>query len=544
MSRLHLSALLCLLAVVGSACVPQPPESTEPDPDACDSEIQLVCDGNAVAKRDSCTGDLSDHDECPAACAAGACVDCAPNAGTICDGDDVVTIDSCGAIEESIESCANGCSGGACIDPSCTPDAATVCIDDAVYAEDSCGNVGDFALLCENGCQDGACVGCTPEAFLGCVDGDIRHFDSCGVVGDVQTDCDEACESTPNGVQCVDAAQCTPGDGFTAACFEGDFYSVDTCGNVETDRLLVECPNGCGPNDCLPCQPIPQGLTCDGNNVHELLGGCDTAPEAGDLVEECPERCAQGTCVNASNCFEGVACDGNTVIAVDTCSGPGDVIETCEGTCTDGRCDPVEGGEIQCLANGFSIRLTGGSFGNDGIQCGGCFDLDEACDDRFECLTICGPEVLECDANSRLSIPGSYIFGSCLVDDGQPSYANLCSLVDCGDAMGAEPEPQPEPTPEPTPEPSAEPSTEPPADCAVNGVSVEIPGPGGDGTLECGGCFGFDNFCDDAVACAEACTSKLTCNGGEVWFDSDFRVGSCSDASGDLAAMCEVVCAN
>lgn len=75
------------------------------------------------------------------------------------------------------------------------------------------------------------------------------------------------------------------------------------------------------------------------------------------------------------------------------------------------------------------------------------------------------------------------------------------------------------------------------ASCTCTGVSCTA------GSLRCGGCFGFDDFCDDAAACASACGGQATCddNGimlnGQAGATCDFCPGDCG-----YPEACAAVC--
>jgi hypothetical protein len=343
--------------------------------DGGDCELVIVCDGNSVAEFDPCTSSRTVIESCSGgtpACYQGGCVACAPNAGKVCVGKELVEVDSCGQSGAS-ESCSNRCLAGACVGAQCQSGAKTDCHEDSLVSFDSCGNIDNVILKCAAGCSGGACTGCTPDYYISCFDGDVYSLDSCGVLGTKKEDCGTgSCVASPGSITCQAGVTCTKDNKYT--CLNGNLHFVDTCG-ATLPEIYQDCPNGCDNTGCLPCVPVEVGKSCVGSAVHKLMGGCGGTPTVGAKVEDCANGCQNGACL-PPGCIPnaGRKCVGSAVYATDSCGATGALIENCPAGCENGACKSGGAGGSGGFggssgSGGTGATGGGGTGGGGGIEC-------------------------------------------------------------------------------------------------------------------------------------------------------------------------------
>ena len=324
---------LLVLIFVFASCGPSGPSG----PPACVSNSTLLCEAGGVVEINSCTEARTRIEECPEECLLGECTSCAPTTGVVCVGEERFAVDSCGNLEDMIQVCPNGCIDGFCIDPECTLEGDRICEGDLVIEVDSCDNQRTIVTRCpaERPCENGRCDGCGLPDVIACFDGDLYEYDACGEQVGLAGICDASCDG--QALQCSEE-ECTPNAGIV--CHEGNMHFRDSCEGVQAE-IQEECEGGCNANGCIDeCPESVVGRTCFEGNVHAMTRGCESAPvRVTAIIESCPDGCVGGSCASVA-CPEnqGAVCEENERFSVDGCGVRGERIEVCEGECQNAKC--------------------------------------------------------------------------------------------------------------------------------------------------------------------------------------------------------------
>lgn len=404
-----------------------------------------------------------------------------------------------------------GCDGGTVGgDAGCQTELAVVCDGDDVTARDNCSGASTVVETCSGACYRGACVDCAPEAGRLCMGSNVHDVDSCGNVGAVVETCTGECRAG----SCV-GAECTPEA--SMACVEDTLYTRDSCDNLE--NAIAVCQNGCESGACTGCTPNMYTICYDGD-----IYSVDSCRVLGAIVEDCAETCRFDagaiSCVTGATCTIGTeqTCFRGDLHYVDDCgSVQPDVSQDCESGCNDSGCLPCAPAPIGTTCSDGNVHeLLGG--------CGG--------------TPTAGAMVEACAQGCR---DGACLTGDCIPEVGTVCSAGNVHLVDSCGTVGAMVETctagcemgacTGAPPQDAGSSDAGMPSgctctragdTYPPVNCTI-------------GATRCGGCIGYDDFCDDSAACLSQCRSEFTCVDGAVLLDGAV-VESCSSGSGPLCA--------
>jgi len=191
-----------------------------------------------------------------------------------------------------------GCGGGGRGAPACVSNTRKGCSDGDVYWFDSCGNRGEIYDDCGEyeTCSDSVCVStCYSQAYKGCYEGDVYWYNSCDVRGDFVEDCEDSetcadgtCITEPCPYTCCESSECAGTAPYCAnagtaesqcvgctedehcrtgatcenyvctcsthssqACYSGDVYWFDSCG--EAEEISMDCGEGeiCQDAECI-----------------------------------------------------------------------------------------------------------------------------------------------------------------------------------------------------------------------------------------------------------------------------------------------------
>lgn len=327
---------------------------------------------------------------------------CVPGTPAVCNDGIACTTDTCNATANACvytpnnAACSNGlyCDGVESCNPASGCEAGTpvVCVDTVDCTVDSCNEEQDRCNYVPDNtrCSDGlfcngaeVCsltLGCRPGTALTCSDGVSCTLDACNETLD-------RCDHLPNDALCSDglfcngAEVCDPVNRCVSSppvvCNDGVACTTDYC-----DEFADTCDFA--PNHAL----CGNGLYCDGAEVCDPVGGCETGA---------PVDCNDENACTANSCYEAL----DICVAEDICCGNGtiDIGEECD----DGNLEDADGCDSNCkytrCGNGV---VTPGEECEYTEICGNLIDDDE--DGLYDCADP-DCEVDNCTADCKLAPP-------------------------------------------------------------------------------------------------------------------------------------------